>query len=743
MKISSKKNRFFTGLFILFAAGALLSAAEVIQEKEVTTASQSEKDSNRKKDQAKNPEGVVLHTEITVTATRTEKTVFDVPKPISVVSQKKIAELALNNISEILPELPGTDMVGVGANQSRPVIRGLRGQRILLLSDGVRMSNSRRTQSFGEIPSLVDVSWIDRVEVVRGPASVLYGSEAIGGVINLLSLTPDYNQSRTNISGSLGYRFGSADDQHKGFANISGNMGHFGFMVNGSYRKAGDYLAPAGSFGSITLDQNTPVIDTGVEDNNLNLFLGFRISERNDISIRYENYRARDAGFGYVDPSAYSPGDPTIQMLYPEQKLHKFTLRYENRALDFMLADGISFTSYYQENVRNFDTNISIPYFPGAGMNIRSSNHTDVSTFGARLEMTKVLFQSHVLTYGFDYFQDDSENTDTNSTEIFGFGPPMTSTDNTPNIPNAFFRSAGAFFQDDILLFPRASLILGLRYQSIHAQTNTTLGMEEPLVDSTDSTVVGAANFIYGITDNFKMILSLGRGFRSANLPERFFQGVVPDGRGYQVNNTELKPETSFNLDFGIRYRLKSLYIESTYFRNMVYDGIQIAGTGEMFGHLAEYKNVNIDKLRLQGVEVLGQLNLDFGLSFTANFSHISSKNLTNPELMNADTYGSRLNLNARYDFPTDLFWMEYHVRINGDRKDVDLDSNPIGSVIPGFTVHSVRAGVTLFKQSQFPQHLGIVVGNLTNTLYSEFSNASFFRPAPRRHVTFTWRIRF
>lgn len=743
MKKQALNKWLFIGLLVLAVASGFLFADTKTQETKMKTVSQSEEKNGASQEQEKELEDVVLHTEITVTATRTEKTVFDSPKPVSVVNQKKIEELSLNNISEILPELPGTDMVGVGASQSRPVIRGLRGQRILLLSDGIRMSNSRRTQSFGEIPSLVDVSWLERVEVVRGPASVLYGSEAIGGVINLLSLSPDYNQSGTNISGSLGYRFGSADEQHKGFANISGNMGHFGFMVSGSYRKAGDYLAPAGSFGNITLDQNTPVNDTGVEDNNLNLFLGFRISERNDISIRYENYRARDAGFGYVDPSAYSPGDPTIQLLYPEQKLQKFTLRYENRALDFMLADGISLAGYYQENVRNFDTNISIPFFPGAGMNIRSSNHTDVSTFGARLEMTKVLFQSHVLTYGFDYFQDDSENTDSSSTEMFGFGPPVTSTDDTPNVPNASFRSAGAFIQDDILLFPRASLILGLRYQSGHAQTKATLGLDEPLVDSTDSTVVGAANFIYGITDDFKMVFSLGRGFRSANLPERFFLGVTPDGRGYQVSNTELNPETSFNVDLGFRYRLKSLYFESTYFRNMVYDGIQIALTGEMFGRLPEYKNVNIDKLRLQGVEVLGQLNLDFGLSLTANFSYITSKNLTNPELMNADTYGSRLNMNARYDFPNDLFWMEYHVRINGDRKDVDLGSNPIGSVIPGFTVHSVRAGVTLFKQSQFPQHVGIVVGNLTNTLYSEFSNASFFRPAPRRHVTFTWRIRF
>jgi outer membrane receptor protein involved in Fe transport len=739
---SARKSLLF---FVVFSL-ALGSSHLISQEKIQKTKKQSQTESKEKAGDVRKEKDVeqkVIHNEITVTATRPEVSVFDAPKPVTVLSQTKIEQKSPNNISELLPETPGADMVGVGANQSRPVIRGQRGQRILLLSDGIRVSNSRRTQAFGEIPSLNEVSGMERVEIVRGPASVLYGSEAIGGVINMISRFPDYILQGNHVAGKLGYRYGSADNQNKGFVNVNGNIGKFGFMLSGSYRNSKGYTAPSGSFGDITLIEETQVLDTGVKDYNWNFFFGYKFSESNDISIRYENYNASDAGFGYVDPALYSPGDPTIKLTYPEQNLKKFSLRYENRALKSLLADRLSFVAYQMDNTRTFDTNIDITFFPGAGININSSNFTDVQTIGTRLEMTKVLFKKHILTYGFEFFQDSSINTDTNTETVYGFGPPRSSVDNVSKVPNARFQSFGVFIQDNIPLFQRTALILGLRYQNINAKTKETEGITDPLFSSQDGTLVGALNFIYGITDNLNFIFSLGRGFRSPNLPERFYNGVTPDGAGFQIRNTELKPETSLNVDLGVRFRTKNFYLETTYFNNLIRDGIQIAGTGEMMGYMDVYQNINIEKLRIHGVETLAQFSFDFGLSLMGSFSYLKSKNLINPELLNADTYGSRFNFNIRYTFPSDLFWLEYHVRLNGDQKHVDLGTNPIGSIIPGFTVHTLRGGITFFKDSPFPQQLGFIIGNLTDTLYSEFSNASFFRPAPRRHVVLTWTARF
>jgi hemoglobin/transferrin/lactoferrin receptor protein len=711
---------------------------------------EKEKDKNKEKD-VKQPE---LYYEVTVTATRTQKDTFEIPKAVSVVDRKKIEEKAPNNVTELLTELPGVDVNGVGANQSRPIIRGYRGQRILLMEDGMRMNNSRRQQDFGEIPALVDISEVDRVEVVRGPASVLYGSDAIGGVVNIITRVPGYDPGTADIHGSIGYRYSSADKQNKGAANINGNIGKLGFMISGNLRNAKDYNAPAGTFGDINLTGDVTVNDTGVKDGGVNLLLTYSLSKQDQILFKYEYYHSENAGFGFVEPALYDP-DPMasrIQIRYPMQEVQKYTLKYENKRLGFALADHIGFTAYYLNNQRELTNDIlarSPMLPPGAAISINTDNYTDVNTLGLRLEFNKAA-KSHTFTYGVDFFEDNTENTDAGIIQMLGFGPPITlETDNTPKLPYARYRSLGIFLQDDIALFTRTSLILGVRYQNVNAKTKQTPGLEgDELVNSTDDTFVGTANLLFSITDDLRLVLSVGRGFRSPNLIERFFDGDTPEGSGYQARNTKLKAETSLNVDVGFKFRRKNVHLEATYFNNVVRDGIRLTDTGRTVEiapdrFVSIYQNINVDKLRMQGVEAVARIFFNFGISAQANATYIKSKDLGRPETPYVDTYSSKFNLNVRYDHPKRLFWIGYDLRINGEQKDVLLVQNPIGDIIPGFVVHSVSAGITLFKNSSFPQHLGIIIGNLTNVLYSEFSNASFFRPAPKRHIVLTWSTRF
>lgn len=706
-----------------------------------------EKKEEQKKKKKSETEEKSLHYEVTVTATRTKRDTFETPKPVNVVARQKIEEAAPNNVTDLLTELPGVDVNGVGANQSRPVIRGFRGQRILLMEDGIRMNSSRRQQDFGEITGMVDVSTVDRVEVVRGPASVLYGSDAIGGVVNIITKVPQYDLDGSEVHGSLGYRYSSADKQNKGMVNLNGHVGKLGFMFNGNYRKANDYVAPAGTFGNIELTGDAPVVDSGVKDHGYGFQLTYNLSEKNQLSFKYDYYNAENTGFGLVEPELYSPGDARIQIQYPFQRVRKYTFAYENRELKFMLADHISLKLYSRANERDLSMNIwapfNIPYLPGAGIELQSDNYTDINTVGFRLELNKAS-GNHLFTYGADLFSDKTENTDTSITTMVGFGPPMPMVDTTPQVPNSRYRSMGIFIQDDISLFKRTSLILGIRYQNVNAKTRETVGLEsEPLVDSTDQTLVGAANLIYGVTDNLRLYLSVGRGFRSPNLIERFFNGTTPEGSGFQARNLELEAETSLNFDIGFKYRRRTVYFEANFFNNVVYDGIRVAATGnEVFG-MPEYQNINVDKLRARGVEVMSKFYLNFGVTLMANYTYMKSKDLDNPETPYVDTYSSKINVDVRYDHPRKVFYMAYHLRYNGDQKDVQLGDNPIGETIPGFTVHSLSAGITLFKDSPFPQQVGIVIGNLTNALYSEFSNASFFRPAPKRHIVLTWAARF
>ncbi|MGH7505546.1 MAG: TonB-dependent receptor plug domain-containing protein, partial [Longimicrobiales bacterium] len=177
---------------------------------------------------------VYLFSPLAVTATRTAKELFVTPAPVSIFTLTEIREARPNTVADLFRDAPGLDVTGVGAQQPRPVIRGQRGQRILLLQDGLRLNNARRQQDFGEIPALVDVASVERVEVVRGPASVLYGTDAIGGVVNIITRSP----AREGFHGIAGYRFGSAAGTHKGSASMFGRFGALDVSADVAVREA-------------------------------------------------------------------------------------------------------------------------------------------------------------------------------------------------------------------------------------------------------------------------------------------------------------------------------------------------------------------------------------------------------------------------------------------------------------------------------------------------------------------------
>jgi hemoglobin/transferrin/lactoferrin receptor protein len=375
-------------------------------------------------------------------------------------------------------------------------------------------------------------------------------------------------------------------------------------------------------------------------------------------------------------------------------------------------------------------------------VSVDNRNFTDVRTTGFRAEAAKA-FGGQVLTYGMDFFRDRSDNTDSSVTTIIGFGPPRPQLNDTATTPNAAFRSVGLFAQSDLSIASRLSLVLGARWQSVNARTRATPKIETPLTESTDQTTVGAANLLYRLTDAVNLIASVGRAFRSPNLIERFFKGATPEGSGYQIPNAALKPEKSVDVDLGVKVGKKNLYGEAFVFRNDVRDGIRIAPTGTKVGAFNAFQNVNVDKIRDQGAELLVQSSIGNGFGIGGTYTRYSSKNVLDPLNPVGDTYSSKITGTLDWRAPSGRFWSEYAVRMNGKRKDVNLGSGPVGEVLPSFTVHALRGGARLFNIGNVSNDLTVVVNNLTNTLYSEFSNASFFRPEPKRSLSVSWTSSF
>ena len=678
---------------------------------------------------------------VTVTATRDPRDVFNVPAPVTIIDSGRLVRAIPNNSVDLFRDLPGLDINGVGPNQVRPGIRGQQGQRVLMLEDGIPMANARRQSDFGELPSLLDLVGVRRVEVVRGPMSVLYGSDAIGGVVNMITLHPTYADAGSAVGGTLGYTYATAGDLSRVFGTVAGHSGGLGFTAGGSYRNAGNYQVPAGTFGNVDLAGGTTLNDSQLRDWSLNATVGYQFKGGHQLSAKFESYAADNAGFGYIDPSLLGAGQPFVQIQYPDQRYWRTTAAYSSPALGAVVLDRLNVTAYYNSNRRHLTTNILTPAGPGATVGVNSFNYTDLGTTGFRIEAKKVLGRQ-LLTYGADFFNDNSTNTDSSLTTLTGFGPPPPTeiVDTTPSVPDASLRSLGVFAQGDLRLLPRTNLIVGARYQNVNRQTNPTPGVTAPLVNNTQGTVVGTANLVVAVTGDFNLIGAVGRGFRSPNLVESFFNGPVPEVNGWQIANPALLPETNLEFDFGARYRIRHLSAEAWYFDNTIHDGIRTEATGGTFNGLPAYQNENVNQLRYQGIEISAEAVVLRGVTVGANYTWLTSQDVLKPNEPIGETYPQKLGLVATYRYPNGRFWAQYGFRWNAAQPDVPLPQPPspplpVGNTLPAFTVSDIRGGVLLFDRGRYRTELDLAVLNLANALYAETPNQSFFRPEPQRQL--------
>jgi outer membrane receptor protein involved in Fe transport len=508
-------------------------------------------------------------------------------------------------------------------------------------------------------------------------------------------------------------------------------------------RRAKTYTAPAGTFGALTLADETRVDLTGVEDENYSLLLGYRFTPKSRIAFGFERYDADEAGFGFVDPAAYDPGGATVEIRYPFQTFQKFSLNYRVEDLGYPVADRMEVTFYKQSNKRqlNFDlfTSFGPQAPPGAGLLMHTENVSDLSTVGLRFEAKKLVADPVLVTYGVDFFEDDSRNTDYGVTTIRGFGPDMVTESDTPNLPNARYSSLGAFVQGEFEITDKTRIIAGTRVQRITGESLPTENFTQELGDFENRTVVGSLNILQEMAPGLTAVGTLGRAFRAPNLVEMFFEGPTPEGNGYQQRSTDLVAETSLNFDLGLRYTNARVSAEGFYFRNKIFDGIRIAPTGDFVGELPTFTNVNVAELLFEGFEMALGTKLGRGFGTGGSFTHVDTRDVLDPNNPIGESFSTKTTGWIRYDDPGDRFWLQFEGRRQGERKDVLLSDSPIGDVLPGFTVFTARVGVSIPNPATgLTYRVGLSLENLTDQLYAEFANASFFRPEPGRNLTLT-----
>lgn len=681
---------------------------------------------------------------VAITATRQETATLRTAVPVLVIDSSQVRSEYPNGAGDLFRNLPGVDVTGVGTNQLRLMIRGQRGQRILLTEDGMRMNNARRQQDFGELPGLTDVNALGRVEVVRGPASVLYGSDAIGGVVNLRTLALPARGS-SGMTGTAFYRRSEADGQDAGHLRVAGREGRFAFALSSTERSATTYYAPAGRFGDLRLATPAEVHDSGVRDGSYAAQFSLDLTAASRVDLRYSRYDARAAGFGYVDPRAWGDSSGVLVRLhYPTQTVDRLTATWQHAALSTPIADRVSVTLAGASNDRVFRQQVDIPFTPTAGMNIRAENVTDIGSLALRAEATKVLSGRHLLVWGLDFHRDRSTNTDSSETRMYGFGPPSTRQNTTPNLPNASYTTGGAFAQAQVFIGDRVEVGAGVRGQAIQSATRETPGLppERAGVRARDAAFVGQVNGRWEVRHGVHLVAALGRAFRAPNLIERFFEGRTAEGNGYQLASPDLAPETSLNLDLGVKVRRGAFRGEVTVFTNRISDGIRVVAQDTTVGGFDAFRNENVEQLRDHGVEAVAELQLGRGFDVLGMVTTLDSKNVDSRNPV-GDSYGNKVAAELGWRDARGRGGVRYAVRHQGARRDLALGAGPVGDGLPAFTVQSVRGELLLPRTGSVRPTLTLAVTNLANTLYSEASNTSFFRPEPPRSVMAALRFDF
>ena len=184
---------------------------------------------------------------IIVTATRLSQDPFDVPFATAQIDQQKIRRRAYRTMPQTLRDVPGVMVQETGHGQGSPYIRGFTSFRTLLMIDGIRLNNSVFRPGPNQYWNTVDPLSIDRLEVVKGPSSVLYGSDAIGGTVNVFTKSPDlYAEDRGFARGLGSYlRYSGAEDSIQGRAELS--LGYTfedgertGVLIGGNIKHYGD-----------------------------------------------------------------------------------------------------------------------------------------------------------------------------------------------------------------------------------------------------------------------------------------------------------------------------------------------------------------------------------------------------------------------------------------------------------------------------------------------------------------------
>jgi hemoglobin/transferrin/lactoferrin receptor protein len=583
------------------------------------------------------------------------------------------------------------------------VIRGLSSNRILVLVDGQRLNNSRESTEFAGIqPSLVDLSQVERIEVLRGPGSVLYGSDAIGGVINIITKQAEFSGQGFTLGGAVNLAYGTAAQDKRGGFELSGADERYTFRLSGSAADVSNYSSAEGE-----------VPNSGMEQRDLAGSMRFLLTDRSFLRAEVQLVQTRDVGF-----PGYDPATSGVDISFPKFDRNKLAVGYD--ISDWAGLSSLALNAYYQDVAKESKRNLAFgPYFF-----LNNYTTSDIGSLGLNAQGQKSA-GSHRLTFGVDAYQDELHD------ETFAESPFGSNTEVA--VPDSRQRGIGLYFQDEVKATDRLQLSVGIRgdnYTFVSFDDADYTG--EPF-DVDQSAFSGSLAARYQLTQNVSLNALVGRAFRAPNIQERSFAGLASTGDTLILQNPDLSSETSLNVEAGFKVRYARYAGGMTIYQNRVKDliGLVFLGEDPASGlELARFEN--IEEALIEGVEF--ELEAFLSDTWTA-FGNVTYTRGTDQASDQPLSFIPPVKgvLGVRFQQPR--WWSETSMRAVDNQDRVPTLPEP-GTPSPGFTVFDLRGGFDISPA------LGVVaaVENFTDKAYREpFNN----RLEPGRNFKLSFNYRF
>ena len=506
-----------------------------------------------------------------VTATRTETPENEVGSAMTVITAKDIADKNINNVADALRTVPGLDVVRTGSvgQQTSVFMRGANSNHTLVLIDGVEMNDpSSPTGAFDF--AFLQTDNIERIEVLRGAASAVFGSDAIGGVINIIT------KKGTGKLKLSGVAEGGSYGTWKTGGNISGGTERINYSFDASRFETDGFSSADKNLGN--------VLPNGYRNTNVSGRTGFKVNDAFDLglTLRYgEGKTALDngGGKGADDPNYYGTFNELFTRGFGHLKL--FEDLWEQTL-------GVAYSRTDRNNVNAVDQ-----------FNNFSSRATNLGE-KVKLDYQNIfhVHKSNTVTLGVEEEADSLSSFASSDYPDWGYS-------SNASMPVKTMNTMGYYLQDQIKLFDRSFTTVGVRYDD-----NNRFGGHE----------TWRANELYTIKEtNTRLKGSYGTGFKAPTL-NQLYDTI------YGTGNINLKSETSQSWDIGLEQDLfgKASTLGATYFENHFNNLIQ--------ANFAPYVNQNVSKAKVHGVETFVEVRPWTDLTVRGTYTYQQTQNLDNGE---------------------------------------------------------------------------------------------------------------